>query len=178
MTRWTHERRRRASAVHHLRAAGNLRQRSVVLQALWMMKVVVTGPESSGTSLVSRIFRAAGAEVFHRSATYGNDYPNLVALADSCDAMIVVYRNPISTMKSQEADGLTSNKARIKLYDGYYQIARAITLVSVPVWCITYEQLILDPNSIRSLLALLGLNADVDIEDVRNENAKYTNEHQ
>lgn len=137
------------------------------------MKVVVTGPESSGTSLVSRILHDAGAQVFHRSATYREDWPNLVQLADSCDAMIVVYRDPIATMKSQQAQGLLTDQARNKLRDGYYQISWAVRLVSVPIWCITYEQLVLDSNSIRPLLELLGLNADVHIEEVRNENAKY-----
>lgn len=137
------------------------------------MKVVVTGPESSGTSLVSRIFRAAGAEVFHRSATYRNNWPNLVTLTDSCDAMIVVYRDPVATMKSQQAQGLTADEACSKLRDGYCVIAWTLRLVSVPVWCITYEQLVLDCNSIRPLLDELSLNADVDIEEVRNENAKY-----
>lgn len=137
------------------------------------MKVVVTGPESSGTSLVSRILRDAGAKVFHRSATYRNDWPNLVTLADSCGAMIVVYRDPIATMKSQQTQGLTADEAWIKLRDGYCVIAWTLRLISVPVWCITYEQLVLDPNSIRPLLEWLGLNTDVAIEDVRNENAKY-----
>lgn len=137
------------------------------------MKIVVTGPESSGTSLVSRILRDAGAEVFHRSATFRDDWVNLTALADKCDTMIVVYRDPMATMKSQEAEGLLPFQAYIKLRSGYLEIAYATRLVTVPVWCITYEQLVLDSNSIRPLLAYLGLNADVDIEEVRNENAKY-----
>jgi hypothetical protein len=137
------------------------------------MKVVVTGPESSGTSLVSRIVRDAGAQVFHRSATYDEDWPSLVQLADSCDAMIVVYRDPIATMKSQQAQGLITDQARRKLRDGYYQISWAVRLVSVPIWCITYEQLVLDPNSIRPLLDLMGLDSNIHIEEVSNENAKY-----
>lgn len=137
------------------------------------MKVVVTGPESSGTSLVSRIFRDAGAQVFHRSATYGDQWQSLVELADSCDAMVVVYRDPIATGRSQQAQGLTPFQAGVKLGDGYYNIACAIRLVSVPVVCITYEQLVLDSNSIRPLLVVMGLDADVQIEEVTNENAKY-----
>jgi hypothetical protein len=97
----------------------------------------------------------------------------LAPLADACDAMIVVFRDPIATMKSQQAEGLTQYEADSKLRSGYYEIACAIRLVSVPVYCITYEQLVLDRNSIRPLLALLGLDADADIEEVRNENMKY-----
>ena len=137
------------------------------------MKITVTGPESSGTSLVSRIFRNAGADVYHRSATYRTEWMMLAPLADACDAMIVVFRDPIATMKSQQAEGLTQYEADSKLRSGYYEIACAIRLVSVPVYCITYEQLVLDRNSIRPLLALLGLDADADIEEVRNENMKY-----
>jgi hypothetical protein len=87
--------------------------------------------------------------------------------------MIVVYRDPVATMKSQQTQGLTREQARVKLQCGYYEIACAIRLVSVPVWCITYEALVLDRNSIRPLLALLNLNASIDIEKVTNENAKY-----
>lgn len=137
------------------------------------MKVVVTGPESSGTSLVSRIFRSAGADVYHRSATYRDEWMMLVPLADACDAMIVVYRDPIATMKSQQAEGLSYHDAQAKLRAGYLEIACAIRLVTVPVWCVTYEQLVLDSNSIRPLLANLELDSNVDIEQVRNENTKY-----
>jgi hypothetical protein len=137
------------------------------------MRITVTGPESSGTSLVSRIFRDAGAEVFHRSATFHDDWMDLVPLVDSCAAMIVVYRDPVATIKSQVAQGLTYGQARVKLQCGYYEIACAIRLVSVPVWCITYEALVLDRSSIRPLLALLGLDGSMPIEEIRNENIKH-----
>ena len=137
------------------------------------MRVLVTGPESSGTSLVSRIFRAAGAQVEHRSATFKDDQPNIVLVADSCDVVIVVYRNPMATMKSQMAQGLSIADARRKLVDGYHEIARMFTYATVPFWCVTYESLVLDPDSIRPLLALLHLSHDIDIEPVRDENAKY-----
>lgn len=142
------------------------------------MRITVTGPESSGTSLVARILADAGAEVFHRSATFSDRWPSLTKLADSCDAMIVVFRDPISTLESQRAQGLSHGDASIKLVMGYYEIADAIKLVSVPTWCVTYEQLVLDPNSIRPLLRRLGLDADVDIEDITNENVKYSREHE
>jgi hypothetical protein len=97
----------------------------------------------------------------------------LAPLADACDVMIVVYRDPVATMKSQQAEGLSRYEAEAKLRSGYYEIACAIRLVSVPVYCLTYEQLVLDPDSIRPLLALLNLDADADIEEVINENVKY-----
>jgi hypothetical protein len=139
-----------------------------------MTAVVVTGPESSGTSLVSRILRGAGAQVFHRSATFTDDYADLPALCADADAVVIVYRDPVATMQSQMRQGLTEHQALQKLRHGYREIAAVMRdLHSVAIYCVTYEQLVLDPDSIRPLLTLLGLRADTPIEQVRDENRKY-----
>lgn len=134
------------------------------------MRVLVTGPESSGTSLVSRIFRAAGAEVSHRSATYTNDWPDLPALAAECHETVVVYRDPVATLRSGVRQGLSGAEAYIRLREGYCNIAELLSLPNLEVWCVTYEQLVLDPNSIRPLLWLFGLNGDAEIEPITNQN--------
>jgi hypothetical protein len=139
-----------------------------------MTTVVVTGPESSGTSLVSRILRSAGAQVHHRSATFADDYPDLPAVCADADAVVIVFRDPIATMGSQMNSGLTEHKAAQKLRHGYRELAAVMgELHSVAIYCMTYEQLVLDPNSIRPLLGLLGLRSDGPIEPVNNENRKY-----
>jgi hypothetical protein len=139
-----------------------------------MTTVVVTGPESSGTSLVSRILRSAGAQVFHRSATYADDYADLPALCAGADAVVVVFRDPVATMLSQMRQGLSHDEAAQKLRAGYREIAAVLRdLHSVIIYCMTYEQLVLDADSIRPLLRLLSLHADVTIEPVLNENRKY-----
>lgn len=76
------------------------------------MRVLVTGCESSGTSLTARILRQAGAEVMHRSATYDGKFPDLKslgkALAKACDVVVVVFRDPFSALASQRAKCLSS----------------------------------------------------------------------
>jgi hypothetical protein len=139
-----------------------------------MSTVVVTGCESSGTSLVTRILRSAGAWVQHRSATYDGDWDDLPALASQADAVVVVFRDPVVTMRSQIGQGLDEREALEKLRRGYRELAAVMgQLRTVPIYCITYEQLVLNPDSIRPLLALMGLDAGAAIEPVRNENSKY-----
>jgi len=132
--------------------------------------LLVTGPESSGTSLVTRMLRAAGGVVAHRSATYPDDWADLPALAADCEAVIMVYRDPFATMASQIAGGLSPNEAWRKLQDGYRQLA---AIAHRRVYCLTYEQLVLEPESIRPLLTDLGLDAAVVLEPVTNENVKH-----
>lgn len=134
------------------------------------MRLVVTGPESSGTSMVSRIFRQAGAEVVHRSATYNKDHSDLRSLIrDWCDATIVVFRDPFATMASQRWTG----RPFAKLQYGYRELFYALADAPVSVFVINYEQLILDQKSINPLLEHLRLNPSLVTEDIRNENDKY-----
>lgn len=139
-----------------------------------LKRVLVTGPESSGTSLVSRIFRSAGADVVHQSATYDDGTGSLIAKARTCDWIVVVVRDPYATSRSQrQACGLTPQAAAFKLGDGYYQIANLIARTMLPVVFITYEQLVLDVESIRPTLHALDLKQPDTLEPVRNENVKY-----
>lgn len=137
------------------------------------MRVLVTGCESSGTSLVSRILLRAGASIAHRSATYEQDWPDLHALARECGAVVVIFRDPFSVMASQEEQGLVSLRAYHKLRRGYFEMFSALRGIESPLYVLTYEQLVLNPDSIRPLLSVLGLDEDVQIEEVRDENAKY-----
>lgn len=142
------------------------------------MRVLVTGCESSGTSLVARILRSAGANVMHRSATYDDEFPDLKSLAVEYDVVVVVFRDPFSTMASQRAKGLSEVEAMRKLRRGYDELFKAFYCVTRPLFCITYEQLVLDSDSVRPLLWLLGLDDDAVIEKVRDENAKYCDDQE
>lgn len=133
------------------------------------MRVLVTGPESSGTTLTSRIFVQAGAEVVHRSATWNRRYPDLRIAAKECDAVIIVFRDPFATMQSQA----WTERAYEKLQEGYECIFVALTYYSKPRFVITYEQLVLEPLSIVPILEVLGLDPTRITEEIRNENKKY-----
>ncbi len=135
-----------------------------------MIDVLVTGPESSGTSLVSKILRQAGANVFHRSATYKGDWPDLRSLALDCAYIVVVFRDPACTMKSQRDQGFLSWD---KLQLGYNELFRALADIRKVIFVVTYEQLVLNPRSIDFVLVAMGLNPSAVTEQVRDENAKY-----
>ncbi len=119
--------------------------------------------------MTSRIFRQAGAEVFHCSATYRGHYPDLKALAYTCDAIIVVFRDPYATMRSQDWTGNPLKKLR----DGYRELFTCLSDVTDQTFVITYEQLLLNPTSIHRLLDLLGLDASAVYEEIRDENRKH-----
>lgn len=143
-------------------------------QEVELIRVLVTGPESSGTSLVSRIFRQAGASVIHRSATYAEEYASLRATArQECDAIAVVFRDPYATMASQ----MWTGRAYDKLQQGYREIFFALDGLSVPMWVITYESLLLNPQSINPLLSVWGLNPTLVTEQITNENEKHYEHH-
>lgn len=136
------------------------------------VRVLVTGPESSGTTLLARIFELAGADkVYHRSATYAGDYPAMRPLANhECDAVMVIFRNPMVTMASQH---WAADPAQ-KLQRGYHEIFRALADIDTPVFVVSYEQIIWRPQSLGPLLYTLGLNPDAIHEiEIRDENAKY-----
>jgi hypothetical protein len=136
-----------------------------------VVKVLVTGPESSGTSLVARILRSAGAEVCHRSATYDEDCPDMRRCAmHTCDAVVVIFRDPFATMKSQEWTG----RAYAKLQEGYHELFFALMDLPIPIYCITYEGLVLNKWSIANLLDALGLNTNIEYEEITDENGKHS----
>lgn len=132
----------------------------------------MTGPESSGTTMLSRMLRQAGAEVAHRSATWGEEYRDFKAIAHECDATIIIFRDPICTMSSQA----WARDPYGKLQDGYDEIFEALWGYEKPRYVITYEQLVLNPASLNPILEHLGLDPDLVEEEVRNENAKYWKE--
>lgn len=134
--------------------------------------MLVTGPESSGTSLVANIFTEAGADVAHRSATYDDGWTtSLGVLARECDAVVAVFRDPFVTMQSQRAQGAAEPEE--KLRRAYHRLFGALRGLDVPLYILTYEQLVLNKHSIKPILRALGLNAGIEIEHVRDENYKY-----
>jgi hypothetical protein len=120
--------------------------------------------------LVSRIFQQAGASTVHRSATYAEDYPSLrLTAVFECDAIVVVFRDPYSTMSSQRWSG----RAYEKLMEGYQEIFYSLTDINKPMWVLTYEQLVLNPASINPLLKAWGLDPSLVTEEITNQNTKH-----
>lgn len=136
------------------------------------MKVLITGPESSGTSVIARIFVQSGADVIHRSATWDRKHPNLREASQECDAVIIVFRDPYATMQSQA----WTKRAYEKLQEGYESIFNALNHYSKPRFVVTYEHLVINPRSINPVLLALGLKPQLVTEIIRNENDKYYQE--
>jgi len=119
--------------------------------------------------MVSRIVRQAGADVAHRSATWEGDYPFLSKIAQQCDRVLVVFRDPYAILQSQDF----ARDPHGKLMAGYQALFWMLCHTHTPLYVITYEQLILNPDSLDWILRRWGLNPDAVSEEIRDENAKY-----
>lgn len=73
------------------------------------MKILVTGPESSGTRYVTALLKDGGANVLHRSQPEGETWVDVAAMLDDFDAAVVVIRGRLAQVRSQQHRGIVSN---------------------------------------------------------------------
>lgn len=137
------------------------------------MKVLVTGPESSGTNYLTGLVAEGGAEAVHRSQPEGADWIDMAAMLDNFDAVVVVLRGRYAHLRSYQrrdiepTEPLADQRRRKAL-------ASLSGIMGHPkVTVVTYESLA-SPTERRHLLESLGL--DVDAADQwrwYDANAKY-----
>lgn len=145
------------------------------------MKVLITGPESSGTKLVASLLRGAGAEVTHSSPNYRREQGKFPHKASDYDAVIIVIRNWYAQNHSMVDAGHTSNlsRARRLVYQGLSDILYGLSYgaEATGVYLITLESLIYEPDSLRQLLRQLGLKetSSAGGHEIGNPNSKYYN---
>lgn len=143
------------------------------------MKVLCTGPESSGTKLVASLVRGAGAEVVHSSPSYRRKQNKFPHFAQDFDAVIIVIRNWYTQNHSMVDNGHTTNHARARklAFCGLSDILYGLSYGDNPasVYLVTLESLIYEPESLRLLLKQLGLkeNPKGCSGAIGNPNAKY-----
>lgn len=123
------------------------------------MRVLVTGPESSGTRWLAGLLAEAGGQTLHRSQPYGTDWLDLAAMLDSFDAVVVIVRGYYAQVESL--------KERLACGDPYAKRRKALRLVAPiladpKVHLVTYESMG-SPVEVRHLLTVLGLDPDATV---------------
>jgi hypothetical protein len=122
------------------------------------VKILATGPESSGTRYVTALLKDGGANVLHRSQPEGVDWIDVSAMLGDFDAAVVVIRGRLAQIRSQQHRGIVATdeaaveKARRSLG------ALASILGDERVVVVTYESLAAAAER-RHLLATFGLDA-------------------
>lgn len=144
--------------------------------------VLVLGPESSGTRLMTRILIAAGCHgqdghhqewdralpedgrapiVWRRSFPHGGQWPDIVAMSHQLRQRgyvvkaVVLAREPQALERSQVAAGHvgTVEEARWHLQRAYQRIMTGLTRAEVEYILVPYEALVLHPAPVQAYLA-------------------------
>lgn len=138
-----------------------------------MKKVLVTGPESSGTKLVAQLMTMAGADVLHFTprGLRGDVFLDGVDF----DAVVVVVRDGYATEQSmvQNSHAKDLQEAKYMLFDAMQQIYGALEHTEVECHQITYESVLLNNGAVQRLAEVLGLMPDFTYDKIRDANAKY-----
>jgi hypothetical protein len=138
------------------------------------VRVLVTGPESSGNRMLCRMVTEAGAHVLHHpmpmsthwrpgmpgtAATWDGHWSDFAAL--EWDAALVVVRDPICTLAAQVAAGHVrdsdhaARRYRASLASIFAQLAAA----TEPWWVVPFESLA-RPEAAVGICRLLGLDGE------------------
>lgn len=124
------------------------------------MRILVTGPESSGTRWLAELVAAGGAYAVHRSQPEGADWIDLEAMADDFDAVVVSVRGCYAHLASLDE--------RVRPHGGSAERRRRALACIAPilgredVHLVTYESMS-SPVERRHLLAVLGLDPSADV---------------
>lgn len=138
-------------------------------------RILVAGPESSGTKMLAELLTRAGADVVHHSPNYrlwnGDEFHR----ARDFDKVVIIVRNGFANAKSMvdnhHAD--SEDRGRVMQAQGLLSILSNLWAFS-NVYFTTYEALVHEqPDSVYALidqmeLPLLPLNVSIG-----NGNAKY-----
>jgi hypothetical protein len=120
------------------------------------MRVLVTGPENSGTGAVAELLRQAGADVVHRAIPHVLDWNAAEEFKDEVDRTVVVIRGLYAHVRSLEehSGALRQHGCGPVRHRGW----ALDTLWQFPssVW-VTYESLV-EPTERRYLCEVLGLD--------------------
>ncbi len=139
------------------------------------MKVLVTGPESSGTKMLSALLRQAGAEITHSSPNYKSEQDSTPHDMKSFDAVVLIVRNGYCNIKSMiDANHAEDEKeAKWMIGNGLKFILTTHGLWTDNFYVTTYESIVHEPESLSKLCRSLGLDPSKITDKVGDGNAKY-----
>src|SRR5687768_16719457 len=121
------------------------------------MKILVCGPESSGTKVTAYILQKCGAEITHRSYPHAFEWPGDAVVADH-DAMVFVSRDMYATVMSQlENDHVRSVETAVSnIRTAHLRATDQAFRLNKPIYYVTIESL-QNPRAIEGLCLMLGL---------------------
>lgn len=126
------------------------------------VKILATGPESSGTRILTAMLEQAGAEAVHRSQPEGDDWIDLQAMCDDFDHVVVIIRGALAHERSLQTCSVSTSdeQAHERRQRALRHIAPILGRSNVTL--VTYESLSSEHER-NHLLSSLGLQP-VDIE--------------
>lgn len=145
------------------------------------MHILVAGPESSGTRMVTVFLQRAGASrVTHSSPAFKKPLDRWTSAKynpGAYDAVVMVVRNGIWNERSMEnrhrfrSDKYDSPREQIAV--DLYEILMAFAGLR-PVHVVTYESLVYETeHCLRTLAESFGLPVPAIFDDVQNGNEKF-----
>ncbi len=141
------------------------------------MRILVTGPESSGTKLVASLLRQAGADVTHSSPKYRIEQGKDLYDGYGFDATVLVIRNGYTNVLSMVDNGHESNvsMAEWQIADDIYEILESLSSF-FNVHVVTYEAIVHEPKAIEVLCETLGLDHTKITDTIGDGNSKWYRE--
>ena len=138
-------------------------------------RILVTGPESSGTKMVCALLRQAGAVVTHSSPNYKSEQDSTPHDIGDFDDVVLVVRNGFCNMKSMLDAGHAESEeeAAWMIGNGLKFILTTHDLWTDNLHVVTYESLVHEEEALLTLCKTLGLDASKIVDKVGDGNAKY-----
>ena len=138
------------------------------------MKILVIGPESSGTRMLVGLLRQAGAsEVVHSSPMYRREQDEDPHTGDEFDAVVLVVRHGPCQLRSMVDNGHVDSESRAR-YETAWDIEDSTAFIQWhKLHIATYEALVHEPGALRLLCRDLGLNEEFDHDQIGDGNAKW-----
>lgn len=118
-----------------------------------MNKVLVLGPESSGTKMVTSLLRRLGVDAIHRSVPYGLEWATMIRDQAWTDVVVVVRHGPV-VARSQVEQHLPRDveMAQDAIVEALTLIMHDLVRNHVRRHIVTYEAFVLNPEGALQLL--------------------------
>lgn len=133
------------------------------------MRVVCTGPESSGTRLLTQIVAGMGVEAVHRSIPQGNDWEWYQR--EDYDAAVVIVRDFYPAARSK-----VTNRHCGDLGTSERELREAIAVIPMLPYrwtLVTFSNLVTRPEKVAEEIAeFLGVEVGP-LPEIRDANAKW-----
>lgn len=142
------------------------------------MKILVVGPESSGTRMLAAILGKTGHEIIHSSPAFrmfmddGNGQP--VKYFNEYDKVVLIIRNGVWNEQSMQLRGRAVKEPRAQIAEDILDVLIDFRRWGVPVIIQTYESLVYEQDkALWELCNALGIDPPIKYDQIMNGNEKF-----